>query len=1799
MPDGLDDYLDPPKPRGPRERVHSIASRSGISPDIADDYLKLTRIESGHNVNVRDSSKGAQGFGQVMPDRPGGTTRTVGGRKYNLRNPDENIEAGIRYFAEGGSDPVARRLYYFGGPKARQTYQRTGRIPNISDGNMTAEQYVRATGAMQSQKSRPVKSDLDNYLDAPPKSELDDYLDKPETTSEPTRPPARKPPPRLTYSGTGRAFDFQRPKPTLEVGAKVGGPRPSTGIADLRRIDDREVSRINRIRQQVEAEQTEGERALRRAPGTAQARLFDPKLNIDEEVLRRVSEEQAREQAQADAEVERKRLLSQFTDAERAEIADFTNHLKGKGRVYTGLRTGLRSGGSRTAYKLAGLADLINKAQQPLTGESSWIPDYLRKKALAGEMSVDDIPQEKRNQLAEFLAETGVGLAELGATPGGITTKFASLAGTEAVGRNRSAKEVAQETAKGAMMGAVQKYGEGLAPQGAGRLRRAATSVPAVGLGSGAVELATGATPREAALSAVTNAAFQGMGEVSRGGRRARTSEARPETVADVEAVKPQPEKVNEPQVKTQSNVTAQPEAIESIQASTPRVSESVRLQDQGAIVSEAQRAVSGIERGAADTGDVQAVQGDVASTAIDGEPVGNQPAVVAPRKWQHADFGEVTESPNQRRVDKKRVRVIAEDGSEHVIKRSNLRGAGNQKAVPLKPENVGAVTGEQQNLQQPMTAPTPKTGPLDESVLDRVQSYSGNTPAEIEALKKSPYKTAILRDIGTGAEPINPESPTDGVRFRTANGDIVKLRMSYKEDATYGDRTGGFIVEREVSAPKEQPVTAPESVTETITKKTQPPMERAVTEEGGVPDGSMDTPSEPSTTSARKAQFAADRAELDLPELPAAERKSWQRSLSEAKPQEANILADEVLRRPRPLNDAETASLVVRAQEIKNRHAEVMNEIGAAKDAEIIQQKRAELSALESEFDKLTDATKKSGTEKGRALAAQKLTINQDFDLVSMKNRVKAAKGAELTEKENVKIEDLHSRLAKAEAERDAAIERATQAESNKAIERMVNKVKRERSRTVSRKALDDEFADLRAQFAQARAEARNVQASGLAGIDPEGKLAKIVIKMTHNRVKAGTVEVNALVSEIYNSVKEFGEDITERDIRDTISGYSITPKSKRSELQKQLASVRTELRKLSRQEDIDAGILSSRQEGPKRDFTKDQTRFRQLQKQEAELTRRIAEQDFSQPDRSLQRYYTRETYAKERAVRELKAEYEKMKYRATRSPAGKVMDTAVGAGNIPKTMLSMADLSAMLRQGGVGFMQHPVLSSRATKDMLTAFTRHGFANVENAIKNSPEFELAKKSGVEFTGVDIDDPRLTRREEGYLGSGAIDTLSRGRFNPLKVVKEVKDFSERTFVSFLDSQRMRIFEQQAQALRDMGLKGKELDSALKSQAKYINIITGRGSLGTEGNKLAPALNLAMFSPRLVASRFQLINKMFNPVAWARTPKGARELQMKDNLKFLVGTAAVLGLAKAAGADVTLDPDDSEFLKIKVGNTRYDTLTGLQQPMRFMLRMAKAIKGGETYAGDTKGDIAADFIRSKASPEVGLVADYLAGENRLTGKEFDATDIRDAMIPLPVQDFREAIKTDGALRGSIESLPSIFGIGTQTYKGAAEKPQTHAEKLARRMIQRKMPDEARSQAKIDRDAKVSDLRARSRRGEDVSADIKALGVQLTERQTKNILDARNKTRLQEDFSRLGLKEAVIVYSVANQQQREQLKTLLQEKTRLLNTMLPEQRADIEQRLKQLELQPGVLPRQSRERPAERRPRGASREGYVFQ
>lgn len=211
---------------------------------------------------------------------------------------------------------------------------------------------------------------------------------------------------------------------------------------------------------------------------------------------------------------------------------------------------------------------------------------------------------------------------------------------------------------------------------------------------------------------------------------------------------------------------------------------------------------------------------------------------------------------------------------------------------------------------------------------------------------------------------------------------------------------------------------TAPPAVSERPPVVTEaPPAETPKPEAEPAPVGRPE-----GATSARRAWMDEDAALLGIDELPTPARVTWEQNLSNAKarnlPEQAIRMAEEAnsSRKPRVFDADETAGLVIKAAELKKAHAAAMERVNAAseaKDPAALKTSAAETSRIEEDFETLYKALRASGTEKGRNLAAQKLTIDQDFNLLSVLNRARAARGGELPLKEREALEDLVKRLS------------------------------------------------------------------------------------------------------------------------------------------------------------------------------------------------------------------------------------------------------------------------------------------------------------------------------------------------------------------------------------------------------------------------------------------------------------------------------------------------------------------------------------------------------------------------------------------------------------------------------------------------------------------------------------------------------------------------------------------------------------------------------------------------------------------
>lgn len=343
------------------------------------------------------------------------------------------------------------------------------------------------------------------------------------------------------------------------------------------------------------------------------------------------------------------------------------------------------------------------------------------------------------------------------------------------------------------------------------------------------------------------------------------------------------------------------------------------------------------------------------------------------------------------------------------------------------------------------------------------------------------------------------------------------------------------------------------------------------------------------------------------------------------------------------------------------------------------------------------------------------------------------------------------------------------------------------------------------------------------------------------------------------------------------------------------------------------------------------------------------------------------------------------------------------------------------------------------------------------------------KKSFGQEAGLAITDlsKKLSNREESQRS-----TLAERL--PLGIGKVIRA-SNRAYNAYLNQLRFETFKSLLDDARSMSVEAAETGSArpgflrrefspeeaknlnpyrnmvlAKEIADFVNTGTGRGPLRAAAptyergkgvfwkerslEQNAELLTNTLFSPRLFASRV----RMLNPGTYVMADPFVR----KQYLKALLSTAGAWGtigsIAALAGADVSLDPNSSDFGKIRIGNTRLDPAGGFQQ---FLVTASRFLSGGYTssstqneqelgqgFRAETRKDVVERFMVNKLHPVARFAYDLAFAS------KYQPVNIGDRIvqmfIPLIIQDVIELAKEDPTLLPLIG--PVAAGMGTQTY-----------------------------------------------------------------------------------------------------------------------------------------------------------------------
>lgn len=364
-------------------------------------------------------------------------------------------------------------------------------------------------------------------------------------------------------------------------------------------------------------------------------------------------------------------------------------------------------------------------------------------------------------------------------------------------------------------------------------------------------------------------------------------------------------------------------------------------------------------------------------------------------------------------------------------------------------------------------------------------------------------------------------------------------------------------------------------------------------------------------------------------------------------------------------------------------------------------------------------------------------------------------------------------------------------------------------------------------------------------------------------------------------------------------------------------------------------------------------------------------------------------------------------------------------GAGevlNLPRALMASFDLSAPFRQGAVMTSRPKQFFPAFFSMFKQAGSDKAFKAVQQGISARPTYKLMRESKLALTDIGGD---LAGREEMFMSNIG---------EKIPVLKYGMKASNRAYTGFLNKLRADVFDDMVKKAK---LLGNDNPNVAEDIAKFVNSATGRGDLGSL-NRAAPVLNSVFFSPRLMAARVN----MLNPAYYTKLDPMVRKEAVKSMLTFGATAATVLGLAKAGGAEVGVDPRSADFGKIKVGDTRYDILGGFQQYIVLASRLisgkmvssttGKEISLTEGYKPTTRLDIIINFLKSKENPILSYITGFAEGTTQL-GQQFNpASEAINRFIPMFAQDIVDLTEDKGFAKAIGMEIPSAFGVGVQTY-----------------------------------------------------------------------------------------------------------------------------------------------------------------------
>jgi hypothetical protein len=438
-------------------------------------------------------------------------------------------------------------------------------------------------------------------------------------------------------------------------------------------------------------------------------------------------------------------------------------------------------------------------------------------------------------------------------------------------------------------------------------------------------------------------------------------------------------------------------------------------------------------------------------------------------------------------------------------------------------------------------------------------------------------------------------------------------------------------------------------------------------------------------------------------------------------------------------------------------------------------------------------------------------------------------------------------------------------------------------------------------------------------------------------------------------------------------------------------------------------------------------------------------------EPATEAEMEYGRKRVAFAQYVDGLKDNANKMTWQEFKSsPLGSMVKSASHIPGLTKSMKATFDNSGLFNQHIKTLMTHPVVWQRnALKSFQDIYRTLGGKNVMGEIVadmvSRPNFEKYKTDKLAINTIEeaFPDSRLLEKIP-YLG-------------------KVHQAANTAYTGLAYRNRMDLYDLYTEIAKN---SGHDVTTGL-GIGEVVNSLTGRGKLGAL-EKSGNAINVLLFAPRFVKSHFDVLtahagNKDVTPFM--------KKEAAKNLAKIIGSSAAVMITANAIKpGSAETDPRSSDFGSIKVGNTRFHFMGGMNSLLTLGSRLAtlssKSTTTGEVtplnsgkFGAKSGWDVLLNFGEGKLAPVAGLARDVLKGQTFGGERLTVGGELKNLTVPLPITNAQEFLNDPKSAPIVIGMIADGLGIFTSTYSNdpALRKVQNTILKAD----QEKMSETARS------------------------------------------------------------------------------------------------------------------------------------------